>query len=96
MILEKNENYYDPASVTIPKIKFTMMNDANTRMNAFQGGQSDSIVLNAQQIEQMKAMNEPIYSYVDNSNWYFQYNLKSEALKSPKVRKALGLSLIHI
>ena len=90
MILEKNENYYDPASVTIPKIKFTMMNDANTRMNAFQGGQSDSIVLNAQQIEQMKAMNEPIYSYVDNSNWYFQYNLKSEAMKSPKVRKALG------
>ena len=90
MILEKNENYYDAASVKIPKIKFTMMNDANTRMNAFQGGQSDSIVLNAQQIEQMKAMNEPVYSYVDNSNWYFQYNLKSEAMKSAKVRKALG------
>lgn len=90
MVLEKNENYYNPDVVGIPKITFTMMNDANTRMNAFQGGQTDSIVLNSQQIEQMKAMNEPIYSYIDNSNWYFQYNLQHDVMKNAKVRKALG------
>ena len=90
MVLEKNENYYNPDVVGIPKITFTMMNDANTRMNAFQGGQTDFIVLNSQQIEQMKAMNEPIYSYIDNSNWYFQYNLQHDVMKNAKVRKALG------
>ena len=90
MVLEKNENYYNPDVVGIPKITFTMMNDANTRMNAFQGGQTDFIVLNSQQIEQMKAMNEPIYSYIDNSNWYFQYNLQHDVMKNAKIRKALG------
>lgn len=90
IVLEKNPDFYDADSVKIPKIKFTMIKDANTRMNAFKGSQSDSIDLNSQQIEQVKTMNEPIHTYTDNGNWYFQYNLQSKALQSAKIRKALG------
>ena len=91
MILEKNENYYDADSIRIPKIRYTMMNDANTRMNAFQGGEVDSIHLNAQQIEQMQQMNEPIYTYNNNGNWYFQYNTQGHAvMQNEKIRMALG------
>ena len=68
-----------------------MMTDANTRLNAFQAGQVDCINVNAEQIKQLETLNEPVYSYTDNSNWYFQYNLKgNKILSNAKVRMALG------
>lgn len=88
--LEKNPDYYDADSIKIPKVTYTMMKDANARMNAFQGGQSDSIDLNADQMEQAKELGYEVQSYTDNGNWYFQYNLETPALQSAKVRKALG------
>ena len=89
--LTKNEDFYDADSIKIPKIKYTMMTDANTRLNAFQAGQVDCINVNAEQVKQLQTMNEPVYSYTDNSNWYFQYNLKgNKILSNAKVRMALG------
>ncbi len=89
--LTKNEDFYDADSIKIPKIKYTMMTDANTRLNAFQAGQVDCINVNAEQVKQLETLNEPVYSYTDNSNWYFQYNLKgNKILSNAKVRMALG------
>ena len=36
--LTQNPDFYDPDRCAVGTIKYTMMNDANTRMNAFQGG----------------------------------------------------------
>lgn len=89
--LTKNEDFYDADSIKIPKIKYTMMTDANTRLNAFQAGQVDCINVNAEQVKQLQTMNEPVYSYTDNGSWYFQYNLKGNKIMSnAKVRMALG------
>ena len=89
--LTKNEDFYDADSIKIPKIKYTMMTDANTRLNAFQAGQVDCINVNAEQVKQLQTMNEPVYSYTDNGAWYFQYNLKGNKIMSnAKVRMALG------
>ena len=90
LVLAKNPDYYNADDIKIEKIKYTMMKDSNARMNAYQGGQVDCINLTADQIDQMKSMNEPIHTYVDNGNWYFQFNLQTPALQSAKVRKALG------
>lgn len=90
IVLAKNPDYYNADEIKIDKVKYTMMTDTNARMNAFQGGQVDAINLTAEQMDQMKQMNEPIHTYVDNGNWYFQYNLQTKALQSAKVRKALG------
>ena len=90
IVLAKNPDYYNADEIKIDKVKYTMMTDTNARMNAFQGGQVDCINLTAEQMDQMKQMNEPIHTYTDNSNWYFQFNLQTPALQSEKVRKALG------
>lgn len=90
IVLAKNPDYYNADEIKIDKVKYTMMTDTNARMNAFQGGQVDCINLTAEQMDQMKQMNEPIHTYVDNGNWYFQFNLQTPALQSTKVRKALG------
>lgn len=89
--MTKNEDFYDADSIKIPKLNYVMMTDANARLNAFQAGQVDSINVNAEQIKQLEALNEPVYSYTDNSNWYFQYNIEgNKILSNAKIRKALG------
>ena len=89
--LTKNEDFYDADSISIPKVNYVMMTDANARLSAFQAGQVDCINVNNEQIKQLEALNEPVYSYTDNSNWYFQYNLEgNKILSNAKVRMALG------
>lgn len=89
--LTKNEDFYDADSISIPKVNYVMMTDANARLSAFQAGQVDCINVNNEQIKQLQALNEPVYSYTDNSNWYFQYNLEgNKILSNAKVRMALG------
>ena len=89
--LTKNEDFYDADSISIPKVNYVMMTDANARLSAFQAGQVDCINVNSEQIKQLEALNEPVYSYTDNSNWYFQYNLEgNKILSNAKVRMALG------
>lgn len=85
--MTKNEDFYDADSIKIPKLNYVMMTDANARLNAFQAGQVDSINVNAEQIKQLEALNEPVYSYTDNSNWYFQYNIEgNKILSNAKIR----------
>lgn len=89
--LTKNEDFYDADSISIPKVNYVMMTDVNARLSAFQAGQVDCINVNNEQIKQLEALNEPVYSYTDNSNWYFQYNLEgNKILSNAKVRMALG------
>ena len=89
--LTKNEDFYDADSISIPKVNYVMMTDTNARLSAFQAGQVDCINVNNEQIKQLEALNEPVYSYTDNSNWYFQYNLEgNKILSNAKVRMALG------
>lgn len=93
IILEKNPDYYNADEIKIEKIKYLMMKDANTRMNAFKAGQVDSIDLDGEQIEQLKTQGVEIKSYVENRNGYLQYNLQNKALQNIKIRQALALSI---
>lgn len=91
--LAKNPNYYDQDANSIEKVKYLMMKDTNTRMNAFKAGEVDAIDLSGEQIEQLKAEGVETKAYVDNGNWYLQYNTLKPGLNNAKVRRALGMAI---
>ncbi|WP_461815728.1 peptide ABC transporter substrate-binding protein [Faecalimonas sp.] len=91
--LAKNEEYYNAKEVNIPKVKYLMLKDANARMNAFKAGQIDVINVGGEQLEQAKKEGMKLTSYVDNSNWYFQFNTKKKELSNAKIRQALGMAI---
>ena len=93
LTLEKNEDYYGAADISIPKVKYLMMKDTNARMNAFKAGQLDCFNLSGDQIEQFANEGFETKSYVDNGNWYFQYNTKVKGLDNAKIRQALGMAI---
>ena len=93
--LTKNEDFYDPDRCAVGTIRYTMMNDANTRMNAFQGGQVDCINLNADQMDQAEQLGIKTESYVDNGNWYIQFNTQKtdKGLDNANIRRGLGMAI---
>ena len=93
--LTKNPDYYDQDRCAVGTVKYMMMNDANTRMNAFQGGQIDCINLTGDQITQAESLGITVESYVDNSNWYIQFNTQKtdKGLDNANIRLALGMAI---
>ena len=93
--LTKNEDFYDPDRCAVGTIRYTMMNDANTRMNSFQGGQVDCINLNADQMDQAEQLGIKTESYVDNGNWYIQFNTQKtdKGLDNANIRRGLGMAI---
>ena len=91
--LEKNPDHYAAAETKVEKVKYLMMKDTNARMNAFKAGQVDSIELTGEQVEQLTKEGVETKSYVDNGNWYLQFNTKKDGLSNAKIRQALGLAI---
>lgn len=93
--LTENPDFYDPDRCAVGTIKYTMMNDANTRMNAFQGGQVDCINITADQTVQAEQLGIHTESYVDNGNWYIQFNTQKsdKGLDNANIRRALGMAI---
>jgi len=93
LTITKDANYWDNANVGIPKIKFVMLADANTNMNALKAGQLDYMTVNGDQIAQFKAEGQPVANYADGGNWYVQYNTTKKPFNNAKVRKAFGMAI---
>lgn len=93
IILEKNPDYPHAKDIKIDKIVMKMIKDTNTSMNSFKSNEIDMIGLNGDQAEMMKGENQPVYSYDDGGNWYFEFNTKDPILKNQKVREALTIAV---
>lgn len=93
LTLTKNEEYWDAQRIGVPTVKFLMMKDTNTRLNAFKAGQVDSIDLSGEQVEQLNNEGVETNSYIDNGNWYLQFNTQVKGLDNAKIRKALGMAI---
>lgn len=93
--LAANEDFYDPDRVAVKTVRYNMMNDSNARMNAFQAGQIDCINLTGDQTVQAESLGIHVENYVNNSNWYIQFNTKKtdKGLDNANIRRALGLAL---
>ncbi len=89
IVLTKNENWYDAANVALDSIKFVMISDSNTSLNALRAGEIHSASVNADQTAQLRGEGVEVDSFSDGSAWYFEYNTTVPGLSNAKVREAL-------
>lgn len=89
MVLDKNTDFPGAADIKIPQIIFTMMTDANTRMNAFKAGELDLQDLDGEHAAQLNDESQPVYTFDDGSVWYLQFNTKNPLFANANMRKAL-------
>lgn len=91
--LTKNNDYWDQANVNVPKVKFSMIADANAALNAFKACQLDELVLNKDTLAKFKAEGQPIAAYNSGSNWYMEFNTTRKPFTNAKVRQAFGMAI---
>lgn len=93
-VLEKNENYWDAANVTLDKLTFRFILDTSTALTAYESGEVDGVrMVPAGDIARLKAENAglntaPVYGTV-----YYNFNCEKEPYNNPLVRKALNLAI---
>jgi oligopeptide transport system substrate-binding protein len=103
--VKKNPAWWDADSVSLAAIHFAKYTDANTRYNAFVGGEIDIIDINGEQRSMFTAEGFDVISYVGGYSYYFQVNcLENGAndahpeaslsdMRSKNLRKAVSLAL---
>lgn len=88
-----NENYRDPASVTVNSIKFVLMEDANASYSAYQTGEL-SMIKDVPTEEIPSLQGNPAF-HVDPimGTYYISFQTEKEPFNNPDVRKALSLAI---
>ena len=90
VLLVKDEGYFGADSINIPKVKLTMINDNNTRLNAFMAGEVDMINLYGDQIQQVRSQGpSAVSAYADGGSWYLEFNTTNHYLSNANMRRAL-------
>lgn len=89
----KNENYYDYANLGPESIKFTLLDDANAMLAAFNSGELDFInSFPTDEIANYLASGEiQVSPYV--GTYYACFNTEDEIFSNPLVRKAFSLAI---
>lgn len=93
--LRKNENYYDAAKVNLDGIDFTIIEDANTTWQGYEGGEYDFLVelpqaVTAQMVEED---NPELQIGKMVGTYYYNVNPDTKPFNNPKVRKGLSMTL---
>ena len=102
--MKRNPEWWDADSVSLETIHFAKYSDANTKYNAFAGGEIDIIDITGEQRAMFGADGYDVASYVGGYSYYFQINTldgpnadhpdasKSD-MRSKSLRKAISLAL---
>lgn len=92
--MEKSDSYYNAGEILIPKVKLTMIGDANTRLNAFLAGEVDVCNIYSEQIEKLKGQKgATMATYSDGGSYYLNFNHRDPLTSNLNLRKALAYSL---
>ena len=94
MVLVKNDQYWDAASVKLNKILLNIMADENTAYNAFQSGELDYVTTESTEwLDTFQATDANYVSFVSASLTYAFYNSKDALFQNVNIRKAFTLAL---
>lgn len=88
----KNENYWDKDNVNLDKVSWRIINEENTRYNAFLNGEIDTVGTNKMEWEEkFKAIeNVTQKTYPGSSMTYFFFNTEAKPFNNAKVRRAFS------
>jgi len=94
VVLEKNENYYDAANVTLDKLTFRYILDTSTALTAYESGEVDGIIsIPSSDYNRLKAANAGVQVSPSYGTVYYNINCKEKPYDNPLVRKALCLAV---
>ncbi|GKV67456.1 MULTISPECIES: peptide ABC transporter substrate-binding protein [unclassified Sporosarcina] len=93
VVIEKNDEYFASDEVTLKKIEFAMVDDANTYQQMFNAGEFDMIMeVPSSMIETVKDderfITEPYFG-----TYMYMFNVEKEPFTNAKIRKAFAMSL---
>ncbi len=92
MVLTKNANYWDAATVKMTEIAFDMIKDINTPITMYEADQLDTIGIPGDFIPKFqKDRPAETKQMAQATTWYLELNPKNAALANPKFRRAISL-----
>lgn len=92
LTLERNINYWDSKNVKLQTVNFSMVKDNNTLVQNYDSGTLDSIFVPGDYIDKYKN-SQDYNNKALATNWYVQYNNKSNIFKNADIRKAFTLAI---
>lgn len=88
----KNDNYWDHKTVKLETIKNQVVKESATRVNLFEAGEVDDIVLTGELAKQYQA-DDAFVSIKKAGTTYLSYNQTKKEYQSKNIRKAISLIL---
>ena len=93
IVMVPNENYYDASSITLEKLTFKLMDDANAQLTAFKNGDLD-YMQNPPPDEMATLLTDGTVIPGDYlGSYYACFNNTKEPFNDPKVRQAINYAL---
>jgi oligopeptide transport system substrate-binding protein len=103
--MKRNSMWWDAGNVSLETIHFAKYSDANTKYNAFAGGEIDIIDITGEQRSMFTGEGYDVISYVGGYSYYFQVNTLPNGpdanhpdaslsdMRSKSLRKAISFAL---
>ena len=93
-VLEKNENYWDAANVSLEKLTFRFILDSATALTAYESGEVDGIrSIPTADYARLKAAGAGIQTVPNYGTVYYTINCANAPYDNVLVRKALNLAI---
>lgn len=93
-VLEKNEDYWDAANVSLEKLTFRFILDSTTALTAYESGEVDGIrSIPSADYARLKAAGAGIQTVPNYGTVYYNINCAKAPYDNPLVRKALNLAV---
>lgn len=94
VVLEKNENYWDAANVTLEKLTYRYILDTSTALTAYENGEVDGVrTIPASDVARLQADNAGVVTAPSYGTVYYNINCSAAPYDNPLVRKALCLAV---
>lgn len=93
-VLEKNENYWDAANVTLEKLTYRYILDVATALTAYENGEVDGVrTIPSSDMARLKADNAGVQTAGSYGTVYYDINCGVAPFDNVLVRKALNLAI---